>query len=142
MTHPYGAFNFLVEIDGINVAGFSEVSGLEITIDVIEYREGGDQATSPRKLPGLHKFTNITLKRGYSEATELWDWMKTVLDGQMQRRSGSISLLNEARDIVVRWNFHGAWPSKLLGPSLDAGTSAVAIETLEITCESLVREPL
>ena len=139
MTHPYGAFNFVVEIDGVAVAGFAEVSGLDTTTDVIEYREG-NQATTVRKLPGLHKFTNITLRRGYTEATDLGDWRKTVLDGQTQRTSGSVSLLNEARDVVVRWTFHEAWPSVLRGPSLDAGKSAVAIETLEITCERLERE--
>ena len=138
MTHPCGAFNFLVEIDGVTVARFAEVSGLDTTTDVIEYREG-NQATTVRKIPGLSKFTNITLRRGYTEATELWDWRKTVLDGQTHRRSGSVMLLNEAREGAVRWNFYDEWPSALRGPSLDAGTSAVAIETLEITCEFLER---
>ena len=139
MTHPYGAFNFMVEIDGVTIAGFAEVSGLDTTTDVIEYREG-NQETTVRKLPGLNRFTNIVLKRGYSDASELWEWRKTVLDGQTQRTSGSISLLNEAREVVVRWTFDEAWPSVLRGPSLDAGKSAVAIETLEITCERLERE--
>ena len=102
MTHPYGAFNFMVEIDGVTIAGFAEVSGLDTTTDVIEYREGNQEATV-RKLPGLNRFTNIVLKRGYSQASELWEWRKTVLDGQTQRTSGSISLLNEAREVVVRW---------------------------------------
>ena len=139
MTYPYGAFNFAVEIDEVTVAGFAEVSGLDTTTDVIEYREGSQTATV-RKLPGLHKFSNITLKRGYTDSAELWNWRKTVLDGQTLRRSGAVLLLNEAREVVVRWNFSGAWPSALLGPSLDASNSAVAIETLEITCELIERE--
>ena len=136
---PYGGFNFLVEIDDVTVAGFAEASGLDSETEVIEYREG-NQNTTVLKLPGLQKFTNITLKRGYTGGTELWEWRKTVLDGQTDRRSGSIVLLNEAREPVIRWNFFEGWPAALRGPILNAATSDVAIETLEIAHERLEME--
>lgn len=69
--------------------------------DVIEYRNG-DEDTTVRKLPGLKKFTNITLKRGYTDNKDLWNWRKTVMDGKMERRSGSVVLLNEAREPALR----------------------------------------
>ena len=133
---PYGGFNFLVEIDRVTVAGFAAVSGLDSETEVIEYREG-NQDTAVRKLPGPKKFTNITLKRGYTGGTELWEWRKTVVDGRADRRPGSIVLLNEAREPVIRWNFFEGWPAALRGPILNAAISDVAIETLEIAHERL-----
>jgi phage tail-like protein len=131
---PYPAFNFLVEIEGIQVAAFSECSGLVSETDVIEYRSGGE-AGSARKLPGLRKFANIVLKRGITKDRELWDWYKTVLDGNVQRKAGSIVLLDDGGQEVLRWNFRQGWPRKYEGPALNAKTSEVAIETLEITHE-------
>jgi phage tail-like protein len=137
---PYSAFNFLVEIDGVTVAGFSECSGLTTETDVIEYRNG-DEAITVRKLPGLKKYTNISLKRGFTDSKELWDWRKKVMEGKTERQSGSIVLLNEARDEeVLRWNFLEGWPSKWEGPTFNAKNNEVAIETLEIAVESLELE--
>jgi phage tail-like protein len=133
---PFSAFNFLVEIDGVTVAGFSECSGLTVETDVIEYRTGAEDITV-RKLPGLKKFTNIALKRGFTNSKELWDWRKTVMDGQIERQSGSIVLLNEAREPALRYNFREAWPSKWEGPTFNAKNNEVAIETLEIAHEGL-----
>jgi phage tail-like protein len=136
---PYSAFNFLVEIDGVTVAGFSECSGLSNETDGIEYREGKEDITV-RKLPGLVKYSNITLKRGFTQSKELWQWRKQVLDGKTQRRSGTVTLLDEARKPALRWNFREGWPRKLDGPTLNAKTNEVAIETLEIIHEGLVVE--
>lgn len=136
---PFAAFNFLVVIDGVTTAGFSECSGLSMQTDPIEYREGNEPNTV-RKLPGLKKFGNITLKRGFTKGTELWDWRKRVLDGETLRCSGSITLLNEARQPVVRWTISEAWPSKLDGPSFNAKNNEVAIETLEIVVEGVALE--
>jgi len=136
---PYAAFNFLVEIDGVTVAGFSECSGLSSETDPIEYREGKEDITV-RKLPGLVKYSNITLKRGFTQGKELWQWRKQVLDGKTQRRSGTVTLLDEARKPALRWNFREGWPRKLDGPTLNAKTNEVAIETLEIAHEGLVVE--
>jgi phage tail-like protein len=136
---PYAAFNFLVEIDGVTIAGFSECSGLSSETDPIEYRNGSEDITV-RKLPGLVKYSNITLKRGFTQSKELWQWRKQVLDGKTQRRSGTVTLLDEARKPALRWNFREAWPRKLDGPTLNAKTNEVAIETLEIAHEGLVVE--
>lgn len=133
---PYSAFNFLVEIDGVTVAGFSECSGLSTETDVVEYRNGNEDITV-RKLPGMKKFMNITLKRGLTDSTELWDWRKRVMDGQSERQSGSIVLLNESRQEALRWNFREGWPSKWEGPTFNSQNNETAIETLEIAVESL-----
>jgi phage tail-like protein len=136
---PYAGFNFLVEIDGITRAAFSECSGLSTNTDPIEYREGSEDITV-RKIPGLKKFANISLKRGMTTDLELWNWRKTVLDGVTERKSGSIVLLNEAREEVLRWNFKEGWPTKWDGPALKATGNEIAIETLEIAHEGLELE--
>ncbi|HXI24703.1 MAG TPA: phage tail protein [Pyrinomonadaceae bacterium] len=135
-TDPYGGYNFLVEIDGITQAGFQEVSGLDSTTDPMDYREGNDP-NHPRKLPGLHKFSPITLKRGITDSDELWKWRATVVNGKIVRKNGSIILLDDRGQEKLRWNFFDAWPSKWTGPSLNAASTAVAVETLEITHESM-----
>jgi phage tail-like protein len=134
---PYGQFNFLIEIDGVVKGGFSEASGLTTDTNIIEYREGAEQQGTTRKLPGLMKYNNIVLKRGYTQGKELWFWRKEVIDGKTRRTSGSIVLLDEARNEALRWNFREGWPSKWEGPALNAKTSEVAIETLEIAHEGL-----
>lgn len=133
---PYSRFNFLLEIDGVVKAGFSEVSGLSTETDVIDYREGSEPATV-RKLPGLTRYSNITLKRGVTKDKSLWQWRKAVIDGKVQRSSGSVILLDESRQPVLVWNFREGWPCKWEGPSLTAKTSDVAIETIEIAHEGL-----
>ena len=134
---PYSAFNFLIEIDGFTLAGFSECSGLTNETDPIEYRNG-DEDITVRKIPGLKKFANISLKRGYTDNMDIWEWRKTVEDGKTERKSGSIVLLNEAREPALRWNFREGWPCKLEGPTLTASNSESAIETFEICHEGLV----
>lgn len=133
---PYASFNFLVEIEGGIEAGFSECGGLTTETDVIEYRNG-DEDITVRKLPGHKKFTNISLKRGYTDSKKLWEWRKTVMDGKTERRSGSILLRNEAREPALRWTFREGWPTKWSGPTLNAKNNEVAIEELEIAVESL-----
>ena len=134
---PYGQFNFLIEIDGVVKGGFSEVSGLTTDTNIIEYREGNEQQGTTRKLPGLMKYNNIVLKRGWTADQSLWAWRKKVIDGKTSRTSGSIVLLDEARTPALRWNFREGWPSKWEGPALNGKTSEVAIETLEIAHEGL-----
>lgn len=136
---PYAQFNFLVELDGLTVAGFTEVGGLSTESDVIEYRNGNEDATV-RKLPGLRKYSNITLKRGYTQNLELWDWRKTSEDGQTERRDGVIILLDEARQPVLRWIFRQGWLSKYEGAALNSTTNEAAIESIEIVHEGLVME--
>jgi phage tail-like protein len=136
---PFAAFNFIVEIDGIAKAGFSEVSGLAVEIAAIEYREGGDNRLGTRKLPGLAKYANITLKRGFTADLSLWKWIKSVLDGDAVRAGVSITLLDDQRRAVARWQVREAWPCKYEGPTLNAKGNDIAIESLEICHEGLER---
>lgn len=133
---PYAGFNFLIEIDGVTAGAFSECSGLSTDTDPIEYRAGSDENTV-RKLAGLKKFSNITLKRGLTQNMELWGWRKTVLDGFTERKAGMITLLNEAREPALKWSFKEGWPTKWEGPSLNATGNEVTVETLEIAHEGL-----
>jgi phage tail-like protein len=139
-TDPYANFNFLLEIDGITNAGFSECSGLNMENTPIEYREGADTFLTPRKQPGLMKYGNITLKRGITQNPELVTWLVATESGDVERRTVSIVLLDELRQESVRWNLREAWASKWMGPDLKANASEMAIETLEITHEGLVRQ--
>lgn len=135
---PYRGFNFLVEIDGITQAGFQEVSGLDSSTDSVDYREGSDP-NHVRKLTGLNKFSAVTLKRGITDSDELWKWRLTVMEGRTERRNGSIILLDAEGKERLRWNFINAWPSKWTGPAFNATSTAVAVETLEITHEELMK---
>lgn len=134
---PHGAFRFRVEIDGIAVASFSEVSGLGVEIEAIDYRDGNDVDSAPRKIPGIRKFTNIVLKRGITNNLDLWNWIKSVGDGNLDRRNGLIVLLNERRDPVLTFRFRNGWPVKWEASEFNAQSSEVVIETLEITHEGL-----
>ena len=133
---PYAQYNFLVEIDGLTRGGFTECSGLNAEQDVIEYREGSETATV-RKPPGLRKYGNITLKRGFTADDELWLWRRTTINGVTERRDGSIVLLNEAREPALRFNFRNGWISKWEGPTLNSTSNEVAIESIEIVVEDL-----
>jgi phage tail-like protein len=135
---PYKNFRFLVEVDGIVQAGFSEVSGFGSNVEVVEYREGGDPSTV-RKLPGKVSYPDITFKWGVTDSRELYDWHRTALNGQTQRKNGSIILQDDAGQEKVRWNFFNAWPSKWDGPDFNAKGNDVAIDTLTISCERAER---
>src|SRR3954447_18514489 len=126
---PYGNFNFLVEIDGIARAAFQQVSGFDSTIDVIEHREGGEN-TTVRKLPGVTKYSNITLKWGITDDRQLYEWHRDAIQGNVLRRNGSIVGLDRRGNEVLRWNFFNAWPSKYDAPDYSAEGNDVAIETL------------
>lgn len=133
---PYKGFNFRVEMDGIQQAGFQEVSGLDASTDAQDYREGTDP-NHVRKVPGLNKYSAITLKRGITDSDELWKWRLTAIDGKVERKNGSIVLLDDTGSEKLRWNFVNAWPSKWTGPSLNSTSSAVAVESLELTHEEV-----
>jgi phage tail-like protein len=135
---PYVNFNFLVEIGGITRAAFQEVSGLNATIDVIEHREGGEN-TTPRKLPGKTKYGNITLKWGMVEETDLYQWHLDAVNGKIERKNGSIILLDRARNEVARWNFTRAWPTKYEIGQLSAEGNDVTTVTIEIVHEGLTQ---
>ena len=133
MADPYNSFNFAVEIDGITRMHFQEASGLDSTIDVVEHREGGDNITT-RKLPGMVKYSNIVLKWGMADDTDLYKWHRQWATGDKsaKRLSGSIVLYDRQRTEKRRWNFKEAWPAKWTGPAFNAESSELAIETLEL----------
>jgi phage tail-like protein len=139
--NPLPAFNFIVQLiesNGVTrtVAGFSECSGLESTLEVEEYHEGGVN-DRVHKFPTRFTFSNITLKRGMTLDPVLRQWHDSLLRGQTQRRDGLILLLNEARVPVLAWKFERGLPIKWSGPSLNATASEASIETLEIAHERL-----
>lgn len=134
---PYPQYNFLVEIDNVGRAGFMECSGITTDNDAIDYREGADVRMNVRKLTGLRKYTNLVLKRGYTQDKSLWEWRKRLINGRVERRSAEIILLDEERNEVLRWRIREAWISKWDSGPFNAKTSEVAIETVELVHEGL-----
>jgi len=136
---PLRGFKFRVQIDGIQKAGFREVSGLDAGTDAVDYREG--DGTTIRKLAGLQKFSNITLKRGITTDQDLWKWRKMVMDGKIKeaRKSGQIILLDDEGKETAEWTFTEGWLTKWTGPTLNATANEVAIDTVELVHEGLLR---
>jgi phage tail-like protein len=137
---PLHGYNFEVQIDGTGVAGFRECGGLSFTADPVDYREGTDKALHVRKLTGLRKFANITLKGGITDNKELWTWYKNILNGKSDRRNGAIVLRNEEHQNVLRWNFENGWICKYEGPNLNATNNDVAVQSIEICVERVELE--
>lgn len=140
LNEPYRNYKFLVEIDGIIQAGFSEVTILNSSQDMIENYEGSDQFTI-HKIPGVATYGNIILKRGMTETMELYNWYKQVEDGQKDdyRRNMVIVLMNEKAEQVGHWKLFNAWPNKYDAYGFIAGGSEIAIENLEIVYEGMQR---
>ncbi|HMQ46519.1 MAG TPA: phage tail protein [Saprospiraceae bacterium] len=136
--YPLPKFHFTVDWGG-TVVGFSEVSGLDVETEVIEYREGASPEYHSIKMPGRQKFSNITLKRGTFKAdNEFFEWWNTRALNTVERRDLTISLLNENHEPVVVWKVKQAWPIKVQSTDLKADGNEVAIETLELAHEGLV----
>ena len=127
---PQGGYNFLITVNGVGDDGqavtgsFTEISGLEHEV-------------TPRRMPGLSKYTDITCKRGVVRDAGFRKWILAGGQGQQLRADGSIVLLDENRHVVRRWNFHRAWVRKYSGPGLNAAGNEIALETLEIGHEGL-----
>jgi phage tail-like protein len=125
-------YNFYVEIAGLVVGGFMEVSGLQVEVEVKDYQEGGQNAYV-HKLPGAARYpSNLVLKRGLTDADVLWKWHQDVARGKVVRKNGSIILMNDAGKETWRWNFSNAYPVKWIGPQFNATASTVAFESLEL----------
>ena len=137
---PYRSFNFQLEIDGVPLGAFSEASGLTAEGDAVDYREGTDKQNNVRKLVGLRKYTNITLKRGYTQDQSLWQWYGNIVSGEPDRRNVTIVLHNEAHEPVLRWHAENAWVNKIEGPSFKASGNEVAMESVELVHEGLTLE--
>jgi phage tail-like protein len=138
---PYANYNFVVEKDGVILAGFREVSGLESSIEVIDYREGGDLHFPNRKLPGKVTYTNLVLKTGVSDDPKaLYEWHKqwVTAKNRATRSNVRVVLRDRTGEAEIRsWSFREAWPAKWTGPSLSAEAHDVAIETLELAHEGI-----
>ena len=139
--YPLPKFHFQVEWNGSKV-GFTEVTGLEVETEMIEYRNGDSKEYSKLRMAGLRKYANIALKRGtFASDNEFFEWWKTgALLGDVERRDVTISLLNEAHEPVVVWKVKRAWPIKVTATDLKADGNEVAIESMELVHEGLVIE--
>lgn len=136
-TYPLSKFHFQVEWGGTKI-GFTEISGLDSELEVIEYRQGASPEYSKIKMPGLRKFSNITLKRGMFQGdNEYYDWLNSVQMNTIERRDITISLLNENHEPVVIWKVRNAFPTKVQSTDLKADGNEVAIESMEIVHEGL-----
>lgn len=135
---PLPSSNFLVEIDGIASASYMSVEGVGSEVEVVEYRDATDP-NSVFLIPGNYRSGPITLKRGLSENTELWDWYKSNLDNPVDRRSMSIVFMDHGRNEKARYNAHECWPSSYYIEPLVSNPSDVAIEVIVIQCESVER---
>jgi phage tail-like protein len=133
---PIANFRFLVELDSLVVAGFSEVTGIQAETETEEYREGGvnDHVHRFRKIT---KYPNLVLKRGITDSALLWNWYKDVVDGRVQRRNGAILLFDRTGTLAWRWEFVQAYPVKWTGPDLRGDGNATAIEALELVHNGL-----
>jgi phage tail-like protein len=139
-TVPYGNFNFRVLVDNDEViGGFSDVSGLNAEINIAEYRPGNAPENHVSKIPGVHKFENVTLKRGIVDSAAFWDWMRAAWNtGPNAKRDVLIQMLDEAHNGVQQWKLIGAVPMKYTGPSLaGAGGTEVAMEEWQIAYDTL-----
>jgi phage tail-like protein len=143
--HPYGRFNFLVDLGSGSTegpdAGFAECSPIGMEIAVVEYRNGNDRENAPRKLPGLTKVPDVTLKRGIIGSLSLYEWTRAVRDGTVERRTVTIQLIAEDRSgAVMTWRLLRAFPVKFVTSDLNAKANEVAIEELTLSCERLELE--
>lgn len=141
-NYPLPVFHFNVEWGGTRL-GFSEVTGLTQENQAIEYREGYSPEFSSIKMPGLHKYSNVTLKRGVIEHdNDFFKWLNTIKLNTVERRDLTISLLNENHEPVMTWKVHNAFPVKVEGPQLKALGNEVAIESIELAHEGLALQDL
>ncbi len=137
MAYPLTVFHFLVDWGGTKL-GFSEVTGLNIEVQPIEYRDGLSPEYSVVKMPGLKKYGNITLKRGvFKGDNEFFDWYNQIKLNKPERRDITISLLDEEHNPVMVWKVMNAWPTKITSPDLKANGNEVAIEQVEIAHEGV-----
>ena len=142
-TAPYGAFNYVVNFDGGEIfGGFSDVSGIGTEMTIAEYRNGNEKENHVRKVAGVHKVSDVTLKRGIVNSKALWEWIKEARTaGPAAQKTVSITLLDEAQSPVQAWVLRGVVPMKYTGPTLAGkGGGDVAMEELVLSAEGLVIE--
>lgn len=144
--NPYGAFNFLVSLGGAQgtgdegqvVGGFSDVSGLGFEVQYADYRNGNERVNTVRKVQNTFTVEDVTLKRGLVGSVDLFAWLRSVRQGQIDPRPVTITLLDEARRPVSTWKLNRAQPKKYTGPTLAAkGGTEVAMEELTLCHEGI-----
>jgi phage tail-like protein len=138
-TDPYPAFNFFVEVQGLVLGGFSEVTGLQVEIEVEDYREGGLNSHLHRLAGPTRYPSNLVLRRGVTDGALLWEWQQEVIGGKPARRHGSVALLDSVGEQAARWDFIAAYPVRWTGPELRASSADVAMEALELAHDGLTR---
>jgi phage tail-like protein len=135
---PYQAFNFLVEIEGILAGSFSECTGLQVETEYFDYREGGVNDYVHR-FAGPTKYPSLILKHGITQFDGLWYWHQDVSRGTVDRKNGTIYLLDKTHIPVIYWNFKEAFPVKYTGPEFRADSASIAFESVELTHRGLSR---
>jgi phage tail-like protein len=140
----YGNYNFLLEISGVTgdaktiVGGFKSMSGMTSETEIIEFKQGNDRVV--RKKPGRTTYSNLVLERGYTATDDLFKWRKNIEDGVIDRRAGTITMLDQDLEtIVAEFNFYEAWPCKWIVPEIDSDQSGMAIERIELAVEKVER---
>jgi phage tail-like protein len=128
---PYLGFNFLVEIEGLLVGGFSDVTGLQSEVELFDYREGGLNGYIHRLAGPARYPVNLVLKHGITDDPTLWLWHRDVRRGIIARRNVTVILLDAAREPVHHWHLERAYPTRWIGPELRATSNTVAVETVE-----------
>ena len=133
-SDPYRNFRFKVEIDGLVVGGFSEVSGLHQEVETEDYFEGGVNGYA-HKLPKAVKYPNLVLKRGITDADNLWEWQRSVGKKQtkIDRKTIRIIMLDSEGKEKLAWRCLKAYPVKWGGPDLKGDANTVAMESLELS---------
>ncbi|MGZ4538536.1 MAG: phage tail protein [Blastococcus sp.] len=136
---PFAGLRFRVQLEGLDVGGFSEVSGLEAVVETTAYREGGENTFEHRLAGPVAYPRNVTLRRGLTDSAEFWDWLDQVGLGVVIRRNVTITLLDSDGEPALLWDCRQAFPVRWSGPDLDATAPVVAFETLELAHHGITR---
>lgn len=140
MAYPFKKYNYLVAIDGVTQAGFSEISAGDITVEPIKYREGNYPKMTPGKLSGLVEYGNVTLKWGMSDNQDFYKWVTAVGEGKTERKKVTIQLMDDTnKEAKAEWVLDNAWPTKYTAPDFNATSNEVAFESIELAHEGLAR---
>jgi phage tail-like protein len=141
-TDALAAYHFSIEVDGITLAQYQEVSGITSEMDVLELKENTkDGKYILHKLPGNRKPPTITLKRAKNSSMDIWNWHKKIYQGDVvaARKHGSIVVYDYNNKEVSRYNFMNAWPSKVTTSALKSGATEIVTEEVTLVCEELER---
>jgi phage tail-like protein len=137
---PYRAYNFKLDISGVADGHFTQCSGLGVKVEPIRYREAGDNYVV-RHIPGPVEYKAVTLRYGLTASRDLWNWLMTAVQGQVERKNASIVMVDsDGITEVMRWNLVDAWPSEWQGAPLDALNNEIAIESLTLVYDALERD--